>query len=239
MSILTRILTFMGVLAMSNPSEATASEAKHIDHTMKIAEYVTKNVGSVHSTVSFNMPTTGDHLTIIIVAPSKSRDHYLLITSGLSEKAMYEKGDKNGSPNYAELVMGMPKTWRAPMGEDDLKNLTEEDLIPLVMLLRLAELPRVHNLSLDFGHTLPAANIASGFTFPRVMFHFTLMDELVFIDLPSQTKGRASHIKCLGVYPITEAEFNYKKEHDSDELLDMLVERGNGIVFDVRRKSIF
>lgn len=247
MSLLNKILSSIGLDKIFSESKASR-EARHVKETLKMTEYVSKNIGQIYSTVSFNMLTTEDPLTIIIVGPTKERDNYLLVTSGMSSHPMYNRPD---CPYYTELILGLPRSWRAPKNEDDLSNLGPDDLYPLIMLLKLAELPRLTGQAISSGDVFPIDAYEMEMT--RAMLDLPALPDPEFpqlhmtMNLPSFVKVAAKDSKSgddeylifEGVYPITEEEYALKEWLNSNALMNHLNSKGVGLIFDLHRKSTY
>lgn len=224
--------SILGMFGGGPKKKATDPEV-HVQNAALMAQFLSEHVGEVYSHISFNMIDTDDPLSMIILKPTKNRDYYLVVTSGVSALPMV---NGNGEEHFSEFVLALPKTWNPPKDEDHFTTLSPEDKFPLGLLLKLSEVPRLDGLQFGFGHTLDTGQLG-GSGFSRVMFHFTLLDELGLEIVPDAVDG-VKVIAFLKVYPITEEEFEFKNQHDSDELLDKLSDSKKGALFDLTRKTV-
>ena len=209
------------------------NSSPHIDKALWIITHAQRTLGPIYSTISFNMIDSGEPLTIIIVKPTKKRNFYTLVTAGMSYKAMVDPKDLDKAQYYSELVLGLPSVWKAPKSEADIPNLEDKDKWPLLLLLTLAEFPHKTKTYLAQGHTVSLGGNYQGFS--HAMFNFTLLGPEFEIMLEEKTDNL---IFFLGVYPITNAEFDFKKQYTSEKLFEGLIENNVTLVFDADKKRI-
>lgn len=227
---MSRFFKKIGSLLSRGSQAETRENSPHISKSLQIIAHVEKNLGPIYSTVSFNMFDNSEPLTIIIVTPNHENNYYTLVTAGMSYKAML--GLNGGTPSYSELVLCLPATWKAPENEDDIANLEDKDKWPLLLLLKLAEFPHKYKTCLGLGHSVPLGGDYQGFS--HAMLNFTFLSEN-FEFLAEKTDDV---IQFLGVYPITDAELEFKKQHGSDALRDWLFENDVSLVFDPDKQRV-
>src|SRR5581483_7644393 len=80
-----------------------------------ITDHITRYIGAPTHVLHELIPQEL-HVDIHIVAPTKDRDFYTVVTSGMSERAM-PVPEGSGHLRFAELMICLPATW--PMEEKD------------------------------------------------------------------------------------------------------------------------
>jgi hypothetical protein len=157
------------------------------------------------------------HVDIYQFPPSRERDYWTLITSGMSNEP---QGLPNGTWHYTELLMYVrnPERWM-------FRSLKE-----------LAEFPFRHETFLYWGHTIPNGRpVADG---PTLLTAFLLLPPYFEAQDFDTVRISRDPLHFLWVMPITEAELAFVQENDSDAFLDRLEgQEAISIVVDEGRAS--
>lgn len=217
-----KVLSFFSLLFSFGAQGKLPEGSQHVDLALKITQHVTKTMGPLYSHISFNMLDSGEPLTVLIVGPNKERNYYTLVTAGMSDHAMTTPTGAPSSSLRSELVMSLPSTWHPPKSEDDIAKMAINDKWPFALLLLLAEYPLKNHTWLGHGHTLPNKD-----------FYYPKFDKLIIKGLEKD-----GGINYLGIYPITDAEYLFKKEHSADELFTLFTKNKVTLVFNPDRKSV-
>lgn len=230
------LLVACGIISAALPKSmgGEAREQAYVTLVDKITKHAEKSLGPLTSSVSFKMLESGDPLTILIFGPTKERNFYTLVTAGMSQN--FTSKDKKESPCEHELVLCLPVTWNPPKNVDDVSTLSDHDKLPISVLLFYSEVPRKHQLKLGYGHTMKLVDSFPNFT--HLHFNFTLFQpEFEIMLLKKSDKNMPETIMFLGVFPITQEEYELMKAHDSDYLMDHLLSHNVSLVFNASRKS--
>jgi hypothetical protein len=168
-------------------------------------------------------------LTLIIVKPTKARNYNLIVTSGMSAVSVDSIG--------TEVVLGMSKEWKPPKSEEDIALLRDQDKLPVFLLMLAAEYPHLTGITLSPGHTIPMSlKELPGFS--HLMTHFTMINPDFDLMELSLKKHETEAILFLGLYPITQEEFELmKKADDRDVFFDGLIDGGLSLI--LNPKSIY
>lgn len=178
----------------------------HITRTLGEPEFV------YHEIISDQV-----HVDVYIIPPSKERPYQVLVTSGMSERAM-TMPEEYADQAYAELCMILPPDW--PLTTESLKD--DRHAWPLKWLRMLARFPHVSGSFFASGHTLPNGDPAEAFhsTTPFACWFFTLP-----VPLPAPfrvLKEPDREVQFLLVVPITEAEMQLRLKQGPEALIPCL-----------------
>lgn len=160
-------------------------------------------------------------IDILAFKPTRNRDFWTLVTSGLSKIRMVP-------PDGSDI----PRIELALYAEEP-----DEGLIQL--LWWLASTIR------DNGHWLvPGSTMTNGEP-PESLFDDSSLDSFAFIQpllepdftVPSQYSVDGVPVVMLWTLPISSAEREYLKDHDVSEFYSLLEQNGHAVVFNVPRES--
>lgn len=120
-------------------------------HLGQLEEHVTRHLGPI-AFVSHETDSELVHLDVLAVAPTAGRDHWTLVTSGMSDAPMQDHSCREHGPvfTYAELVMGLPADWRFDALEDERWSW------PLSLLRGMARHPHERDTWLHYRHLFTA-----------------------------------------------------------------------------------
>ena len=109
----------------------------------------------------------------------------------------------------AELVMGLPKTWIPPKNEDDLGKMSDENYLPIGLMLMICEFPHLIKESVGIGSTFPLEKgILKGFS--HVRFSFTMINPDFDIMLYFDKDKKEQPIIFMGLYPLKQSEIDMR-----------------------------
>lgn len=198
-----------------------------------VKEHVEKNIGPVIE-IAVDSSIKEHPISILVVAPTPQRNYYTLVTSGMSVLSMHDPFDQ--IEHYGELVVCLPANWMSSLASVIDSDADAKKFWPIDLLIKLARYPHVNNTYINSGHTIPQGPENNPYPqFNRILIHFPIKLGEDFGVLP--TKDARTAILFHGVYPIFADEFDYKKRHNSDDLLDYLIYQGVSLILDVDRKS--
>lgn len=115
----------------------------------EITRHIEEYIGPV-KTVFHELISDIVHIDVHIVAPTPERNHYTLVTSGMSDKAMTPPAEYPDL-KYSELMICLPPDW--PMSSEEWKE--HKNYWPVHMLKFLARFPHEYKTWLWSMHTLP------------------------------------------------------------------------------------
>jgi hypothetical protein len=188
-----------GKLSTGDPALTAAIDAhvtKHYDEPALVW----------HELVSPNV-----HIDVLIVDPAPGRPTKLLVTSGMSERAM---ADANG-PLHAELLMALPPEW-------EIADAEGRPSWPITLLQTLASFPHDYDTVLWTGHTVPNDDPPEPYASSTRLCGVILAPPLLTADGFDELDAGDRNIRFLAVIPLHAAEMNYKLEHGADALFDLL-----------------
>lgn len=195
-------------------SEVTFSSLTN-EEMQLINEHVEKYIGPIDQ-VLHELVSTGIHLDILHIKPSKKLPFNILVTMGASEYKMNMPENLADHFSYAEYVIFLPKDWH--MSQADWKN--DDNYWPIRMLKEIARMPNTYNTWLYYGHTIPNGNPSKPYSSNTkldgclITFPYLINEEFLILN---------SHKKvafwCLA--PLYESEVEYKLEHGVQKLEDL------------------
>lgn len=199
----------------------------------KILDHIGKHVGEP-ATVYHGIVSEYVHIDIHIVQPTKGKDYYTLITSGMSDQPMHAPRDAKRF-RYAELFLCLPASWS--LSEDAIQH--EENYWPIRWLKILARFPHEYDTWLWASHTVPNGDPPEPFASNTKLCcaflgHPISFDEDFFELKVNQKKT----IYFLSFLPIYKEEMRFKLKHGYDPLLERLMENGVTELLDIRRKNV-
>ena len=201
---------------MYEAEEMDALEA-HID------KYFGKSKNVFHEIASPDI-----HVDIYIIEPTRKRNYYTLITSGMGAHRMNVPQElAEYKLERAELVIYLPADW-------NIYDHSEKNYWPLRWLKILARLPIEEDSWLGWGHTVPNGEpFAENTRFSGVML----------INPETMKKGadvcrlpNGEEVNFYQVIPLYEEEMNFKIAHNAEALLEKMDEVSP--IVDIRRASV-
>lgn len=224
---------FMVTVLLFSSADAAPkqSNAPHLAHVKKITSHCEDTLGEVDSTLKFNL-TTGAPLTVLIIKPNSSRNFYTLVTAGVSQLKNPNVPTKNLDH---EFVIAMPASWTPPMDKRDfVDNQQQIDMLAFFMLQSLATYPVLEGIDIEYNHTI-------SYPYVDLLGHGDLKHVLLAKtpDLPPQfasmDDGGKRLIEFMGVYPISQSEFEIKRQTSAHGLMQALRLAGVTLVFKPKR----
>ena len=210
--------------------ELAVGDSENID---KISSHIELYVGEV-ATVFHELISDLVHIDIHIVNPTKERNFYTLVTSGMSDLAMTAPADY-ADRKYSELMICLPPTWN--MSEDSWKD--EKNYWPIRVLKMFARFPHEYRTWLWAMHTIPNGDPAEPFA------ENTSLSGVILLSPITTAKGfhelKISEEKTIhfhAIVPLYEDEMNMKLQKGAESLFDGFDEHGVSEILDISRKSI-
>lgn len=184
---------------MYDPEEMDALEA-HID------KYFGKSKNVFHEIASPDI-----HVDIYIIEPTRKRNYYTLITSGMGAHRMNVPQElAEYKLERAELVIYLPADW-------NVYDHSEKNYWPLRWLKILARLPIGEDSWLGWGHTVPNGEpFAENTRFSGVML---INPENVKKGADVCQLPNGEEVNFYQVIPLYEEEMNFKVTHNAETLL--------------------
>ena len=197
----------------------------------EIDEHISRFVGEpsfvLHEVVS---PTV--HIDVHVVEPTKARNFYTLVTSGMSDKPMKSPFD---GLEFAELVICLPPSWKVT--EDSIHD--ERYYWPIRQLKYLARLPHEFNTWLWATHTIPNGDPPKPYADNTQLCCALLAYPRLFGEgfwmLPVQN---TKTIHFLSVIPIYAEEMEFKLNEGVDALYTRFDQQRTCELLDIARPSV-
>ena len=201
---------------MYDPEEMDALEA-HID------KYFGKSKNVFHEIASPDI-----HVDIYIIEPTRKRNYYTLITSGMGAHRMNVPQElAEYKLERAELVIYLPADW-------NVYDHSEKNYWPLRWLKILARLPIGEDSWLGWGHTVPNGEpFAENTRFSGVML---INPETVKKGADVCRLPNGEEVNFYQVIPLYEEEMNFKVAHNAETLLGRM-DKVSPVV-DIHRASV-
>lgn len=191
-----------------------------------IEQHIEKHFGSFEN-VFHEVTSSGIPVDICIIPPNESRMFYTLVTMGMGVHRMaLPESLKDSSLNRAELLITLPPDWK-------IEDSDEKWYWPIRWLKILARLPGEINTWLGWGHTIP-----NGEPFAEN----TMLSNILLLDpYPGQSSmichlPNGETVNFYQLFPLYEEETDYKKEHDTQKLLNLFSRKASHIL-DIHREN--
>jgi hypothetical protein len=198
-----------------------------------ISDHIEEFVGPVQN-VFHEIVSDLVHVDVHQVEPTRKRNYYTLVTSGMSDRPM-NAPEGQEDKKYAEVLICLPPDWK--LSEKAFER--ERWYWPIRWLKTLARLPHEYDTWLWEHHTVPNGDPPEPFAdntdlccayllrpalFPKEFFKLRL------------SKRKTVHFFCL--VPLYEDEMTFKLKVGSDELLDRLDAADVTELLDIERPSV-
>ena len=174
------------------------------------------------------------HLDVYSCPPTAERPYHLLVTTGMSDRAMpapegYEERQ------YCELLLGLPSSW--PLDQASFED--ERHYWPVRHLKSTAKFPHIVETWLWFGHTVGNGNeltpVAPGVPFVG----FALARPWLSPEGSHRRVIRAGkEVYFFALIPLYEAELNFARESGTLALFEKLEAAGVNEIVDITRPCV-
>jgi hypothetical protein len=204
-----------------------------------ITAHVERHVGPVaqviHETASQFV-----HVDILHVLPSEKRDFHVLVTSGMSDRAMnvpamnvpacYE------DCRFAELYLCLPASW--PLAPQNFSN--ERNYWPIRLLQMLGRFPHVFSAWLWIYHSVPNFDPPQAYADSTSLCGAMLGPPISLpMDFASLKAPGSPPIYFFSVLPLHQAEMDFKIQNGGEPLMANLFKQGViADIVDPARKSV-
>lgn len=234
--------------------EMSEDHAAHRDSNFGlIEEHIERHIGKIgnvlHDRSNFEV-----HIDIFIIPPTKERNYYLLITSGMSEKPMHAPPeswkwwgldfDRMGVPEkdraifelrFAELMIKLPPDWPMPKGKIE----ENEFSWPFEELLDLIRYVHTNNQWFWVDHTMRGGSsdtFSENTELTGWLFSFPMGDIPQEFNTLKVNKHKA--IYFLQLIPLYYEEIQYAMEHGTEELIRLFRKYRIQDYVDINRKNV-
>lgn len=199
-----------------------------------ISEHVEKHIGEIDH-VFHEIISDLIHLDVLVVKPTKERNYYTLVTSGMSDLPMtVPEGAEQF--RFAELMLCLPSDW--PVSSEAFESM--ENYWPIYWLKFMARLPHEYQTWLYLGHTVPNGDPARPFASNTQFSGMILAVPTIVEDLKSfftLNLPNGNEVHFYSVIPLYQEEMDLKLKHGTDALLEKLEKAGVNEIVNVKRKN--
>lgn len=200
------------------------------DRIADIEAHIERHIGPVTS-VFHEIISDRVHLDVAIVAATDERPVQTLVTMGMSELPMQVPAEvATVVPDRAELVIVLPPDW-------DLSDSAR--YWPLGTLKTVARLPHDYDTWLGPGHTVPHGDppepYVAGSTLVGVL---VLAPQLAPREFWELERGDGERIGFHSLVFLTREELDYKLQHGSPALFELLEQGQVCELLEVDRRSV-
>ena len=204
-----------------------------------ISDHIEKHVGEIHS-VFHEIVSDIVHIDVYWVKPSDRFPFHVLVTSGMSDKAMNVPGGLEDQ-RYAELCVLLPASWH--LGDENKSTdevfSDENNYWPIRWMKIIARFPHEYNTWLGWGHTIPNGEDAEPFSentkLGCMMLYPSISLPPEFFELATND-GKVIRFYCL--MPLYKEEMEIKLAKGGDELTDKFEKFGISDVIDPDRLNV-
>jgi hypothetical protein len=173
------------------------------------------------------------HIDVHIVAPTKARPYYTLVTSGMSDRPMRAPKPELA---YAELFLCLPPSWK--LSNEDLKS--SRYYWPVRALRFLARFPHQFDTWLWHSHTVPNGDPPAPFDTSTNHSSFIILRPTLMPPEFHKLKVSAEKtVHFFAVVPLYADELAVKLQKGAEAIEVALAQNGYSELIDVNRKSAF
>jgi tetratricopeptide (TPR) repeat protein len=239
---------------MKLSKEMSEDHSSHLHSNFRlIEEHIERYIGKIgnvlHDRSDFEV-----HIDIFIVPPTKERNNYLLITSGMSEKPMHappdswkwwgldfermnvaEKDRAIFELRFAELMIKLPPDWPMPEGKIEKNNYSW----PFEELLHLIEYVHKNKEWFWVNHTMRGQRndaFSENTELTGWLFTFSMGDIPQEFNTLKINKHKA--IYFLQLVPLYYEEIQYAMDHGTEALINIFREYRMPDYVDIKRKNV-
>lgn len=206
--------------------------SKNLTHTTQIEKHIEKYVGKTGN-VFHEIISDRIHIDIHISEPTRDRNFYTLVTSGMSERPMTVPEGAE-SYRYGELFICLPPEWK--LTQDDFKD--DANYWPLRLLKMLARLPHQYGTWLSYYHTIPNEDPPKSYAHNTKLSGAMLISPLTLPDDFSTLQiDDDITINFYGVLPLYKEEMNLKLTSGTNELIERLIKIDVSDILTLNRKN--
>ena len=196
----------------------------------EIEAHILKYVGKVE-TVFHELISDHVHVDVHIVPPTRLRNYYTLITSGMSDQPMNAPFE---DLRYAELMICLPPDWK--LSEEDFKD--DNNYWVVYWLKMLARFPHLYETWLWETHTMPNGDPPQPFAANTKMCCALLSQPMLFGEGFKKLRVRDDKtIHFLSLIPLYKEEMNYKLDKGIEKLYEKFDKYGVNELLDVTRRN--
>lgn len=202
------------IIRYNRVSGTSAIGPEYAQHLVAITAHVEQHVGPV-ARVFHELMSGFVHIDVLHVEPAGDRDFHVLVTSGMSDRAMRTpKGAEDCK--WAELCVCLPAEWRVSTAvASDARSYW-----PIGLLTTLAKIPHAFNSWLWGGHTVPNFDPATPYAKDTKLCGAMLAPP---VRLPKafweMGLGTGEQISFFDVLPLYADEMEFKVKNGADALL--------------------
>ncbi|EKQ56081.1 MULTISPECIES: suppressor of fused domain protein [unclassified Clostridium] len=182
-----------------------------------VLEHIEKYLGCIDSSVSEIVPGSRVSIDTNIINPSKEKNYFTLVTTGMCEYPMGFSVEDN-EYKYAELLIKLPANWK--LDQESCKD--EENYWPIKMLRLIGHLPHIYegiiNEEVIIPNGQPGGTVTpfkNGTELSRIMI-------CVSEDIPPYVFDDGAQINFYTLVPITESEEELVRKNGSNAVMHML-----------------
>jgi hypothetical protein len=198
-----------------------------------VGDHIERHFGKI-AWVMHEKESPDIHVDVYVIEATPERNYKRLVTSGMSERPMTVPSGISDA-RYAELTLCLPSAW--PLAMEAFKD--ESNYWPVRLLIGLARFPHQNGTWVYAGHSIDGSTPPKAFAANTAMTAVTLMwPKLSSPEAQVIPLGNNRNARLWAVYPLYEAEVDFKVRNGSDALEQLLAEAGVTELLDPGRPSV-
>jgi len=209
--------------------EIAAGDSENID---RISDHIERHIGPIAG-VFHEIVSPLVHIDIHVVEPAPNRNHYTLVTSGMSDRPMNTPAELPQC-RYAELMLCLPPDW--PMKREQWED--ERNYWPIRLLKMLARLPHEYETWLGLMHTIPNGDPPQPYAAGTQLCGAILLPPVATgLDFHELIVGPEKSIAFYAIVPLHADEMELKLKKGAEALFDGFDEYNVSEILDPSRPS--
>lgn len=200
----------------------------------EISAHVEAHIGKI-DVVFHEILSPYVHIDVHHVPPTPERPWHVLVTSGMSARAMTTPAELPQDCRRAELFISLPADWK--ISQEAFED--ERNYWPIRTLKMLARLPHEYQTWLGAGHTVPNGDPPAPYAESTKLSGMMLLPPTTLPeDLHRLERSNGDVVRFWALLPLYTEEMDLKLKQGSDALLVKLDDAGVNDIIDPSRPNV-
>lgn len=219
-----------------NKFTPASGDGENID---AISNHIETHIGPIES-VFHEILSDQVHIDVHWVKPTSKNPFHVLVTSGMSDKAMNVPAEID-APKYLELFVLLPPDWKIEAkNHETMENVFSDENAywPIRWLKTIARFPHSYNTWVGWGHTIPNGENADPFADSTKLGCMMLLPSFMLPESFFELKTDKKTINFFCLLPLYKEEMDFKLKNGSNKLLEKFDEFRITDIIDPARKNV-